>query len=64
MAEWISVKERQPEVHQKVLVCYESGRVEIDFRLSWGGYVLESQQGKVTHWMPLPEPPKEEVHHE
>ena len=60
MPEWISVKEQVPDINQNVLVCYESGRVDTDFRLPWGGFVLEGRYGKVTHWMPLPTPPKGE----
>lgn len=62
MAEWISVKERLPEDD---IVCILTDGVSdaIGYRgkvfgwhLMWTDYLEES---KVTHWMPLPEPPKE-----
>ena len=67
--EWISVTERLPEKEDTYLVYTERGSVysshfyaEMKFA---SGYVREaswSQRGKVkvTHWMPLPQPPKGE----
>lgn len=60
---WISVEERLPDVAEKVLtyngdfvsenwlctVASKVGRVKV-----WA-----YSEGFVTHWMPLPEPPKE-----
>jgi hypothetical protein len=69
MSEWISVEERLPEQIGPILACYtEFNRCESPIRVvGWvfftsskqfaipsGGYAKE-----VTHWMPLPEPPKE-----
>lgn len=62
---WISVKERLPENGQKIIAafCGSGGQVadqaiysngEFDFA-SWA-YVWADN---ITHWMPLPEPPKE-----
>ena len=57
---WISVKDRLPEEKVKVLVVLGSNirgkRICIDQRISgnWRGLGC-----LVTHWMPLPEPPKE-----
>ena len=57
--QWISVKDRLPEDASDVLIAWADGVSEACFcdetwcregrRLLW-----------VTHWMPLPEPPKEE----
>ncbi len=60
--EWVSVEERLPEDYQRVLCLFESGTMEVSFRASVKGFCYEGfkQTGKVTHWMPLPEPPKEE----
>ncbi len=63
---WISVKDKLPNSISNVLVYAthtddEECRVEVGFydkRIgSWAGcptYILNN----VTHWMPLPEPPK------
>src|SRR6516225_11442473 len=69
---WISVKERIPEIFKKVLVyspseledaenitvdfCYKNAEQEIVF-----DYAYKSP----THWMPLPEPPvKQTINHD
>ena len=55
---WISVKDRLPEPNQKVLAyrADSKGTYE-EYRLCFGWAL----KGAITHWMPLPEPPKEEV---
>ena len=58
MSEWISVEERLPERLVDVLLCYGDGSIGIDCWFDGlGGFLLEDFHGKVTHWMPLPEPP-------
>lgn len=59
---WVSVKDRLPEDYQRVLCLFESGTLEVSFHASVKGFCYEGfkQTGKVTHWIPLPEPPKEE----
>ncbi len=56
---WISVKDRLPETRKRVLVfikkpanytSIDTDRMVDDKWVRWGRYV--------THWMPLPEPPK------
>lgn len=72
MGEWISVKDRLPKKYQYVLAAFPNGemvvacvfdydedvvywRVQID--MGW-----ESDMDfDPTHWMPLPEPPKEDT---
>lgn len=61
---WISVEERLPEEKRRVVVTWH-GRV-FDAVYLWNGS-FETHDGililagrDVTHWMPLPEPPKEE----
>ena len=61
--EWISVKERLPEDSRSVILCTRSRIVGVGFyskttrnwvqHYSGGGIYVD-----VTHWMPLPEPPK------
>lgn len=60
--EWISIKERKPEPLVRVLV-YHEGRGGVRISEMFGAvceFGLETMYGKVTHWMPLPEPPKGE----
>ena len=58
---WISVKERLPEKRVRVLCKCRAGIYEV---LRWTGnswhhdYRHNYMSGFVTHWMPLPEPPK------
>lgn len=60
--EWISVQERLPEQFQSVL-SYRGNKVlfEVDFIDEQGKWYSQCKYSttKVTHWMPLPEPPKE-----
>lgn len=56
---WISVEERMPEKHKGVIVHCNDGFLTLmcyDGRdWQWNG----KQDNSVTHWMPLPQPPKE-----
>lgn len=63
--EWISVKEGLPERRTNVLCYYqyepESPNVICEntyYGRKHGGGLWLSDGSKVTHWMPLPEPPK------
>lgn len=57
---WISVKERLPEQYKKVLVSNGEYRWVSSYLDSVGlFYELRPFTGQPTHWMPLPEPPKE-----
>lgn len=61
--EWISVKDRLPEKNSIVLVCMDNGqyKVVLTSHLSSNGeWISYDKNLKVTHWMPKPEPPKEE----
>ena len=63
---WIPVTERLPELHTKVLCCGIMGGRFIAELSEWGlgNRYWDKRDGKgcpkVTYWMPLPEPPKEE----
>ena len=53
MAEWISVKERLPEDGKYVLAySADDDFMKVEARHHFGVF-------QITHWMPLPEPPKE-----
>ena len=62
--EWISVKDRLPEnVKEGLLIALRWGAVDIGWCEDgrWGSqFVDEYEDGEVTHWMPLPFPPKGE----
>lgn len=63
---WISVEERLPENKKKCLIYRESGTIK---GFCFGRYNIKNGVWDcgvqnilihgVTHWMPLPEPPKE-----
>ena len=67
---WIPVTERLPEERHPVLVTYlgyndklpKSDMVAMCDDGDWYWYYDESKcKVAITHWMPLPEPPKEET---
>ena len=72
VGEWISVKDRLPEENERVLACYINPlRKDRPPRMMVGeGTSTQIVKGKVylwcggwrsiTHWMPLPQPPKGE----
>ncbi|HII3688448.1 TPA: DUF551 domain-containing protein [Pasteurella multocida] len=56
---WISVKDRLPSEREDILICTNRGKIKIAWRddvffMSLLTYHLSS----VTHWQPLPLPPK------
>lgn len=59
---WISVDERLPEEGETVLCYYESDLMGVCTRLHeiWeDSYGYWESDDAITHWMPMPEPPKE-----
>lgn len=70
MDNWISVANRLPAETGKYLVCrkFQDGRqgVGVDVfysgqgKTAWKNDFIIGIGGTVTHWMELPEPPKEE----
>ena len=59
-SKWIPVTERLPEYETEVLTYRKSGvSVEVRWRTYWDND--EFSDYPVTHWMPLPHPPKEEL---
>ena len=64
--EWIPVTERLPELGERVIctdgyAVFEQYRVELSCVYGmWDRGGLKSPMQAVTHWMPLPNPPKGE----
>ena len=59
MSEWISVEDRTPREGKKVLVTYV-GVYDYDLVIFWRDRKNDHYGHQpATHWMPLPEPPKE-----
>ena len=62
--QWIPVTERLPEEYTTVLVCGEDGVEPGRFYGKSGFWTYDQYEQDpifaVTHWMPLPEPPKGE----
>lgn len=55
--EWITVEDRLPNTYESVLV-FRNGRIQKDYRIENGYFNYDYAGNKVTHWMPLPTPPK------
>lgn len=58
-SEWISVEDRLPKQWETVLVFCDGIR-STDFISSTGRWYEHIDHDSVTHWMPLPNPPKGE----
>lgn len=69
--QWISVKDRLPEIKQDVLMCFDSGNMAVGFWYDGDEditfWCANTDDGWYTdcdcmplYWMPLPELPKEE----
>lgn len=56
---WISVKDRLPEPKENAICINRHGDMMIGTYTEWGWMFPCYFEGP-THWMPLPEPPKEE----
>ena len=63
--EWVSVDDRLPEIGEIVLACgkrhatsgmFQGASIKNPKLWNWKGNTLK----QVTHWMPLPQPPKGE----
>jgi hypothetical protein len=76
MSNWISIKDGLPSDDKLKVVRYKDSRRDKHLGIALSRYYLPSNQTKtfywciefgntqptkVTHWMSLPEPPKEEI---
>lgn len=56
--QWISVKDRLPEIGQQILI-YDKYGIELGSLYDTDSFCGNSRYNeKVTHWMPLPQSPK------
>ena len=65
---WISVKDELPPRELNILAVNGHGRIKIlalwkkeDKRWTWIEDSRFTHRNDITHWMPLPEPPEEEL---
>lgn len=68
MNTWISVKDKLPDLYNKVLICWSGTNLKhIDISMivdsdcdvwNWSDFNIEDKHS-ITHWMPLPELPLE-----
>ncbi len=62
---WINVNDSLPPQGERVLVYCSSGLIDKGYRLGglwerdWAGMTFKEAGYKITHWMPLPEPPQQ-----
>lgn len=56
---WISVEERLPAKYDSVITADKHGNVRFNYLIS-EKYGTWSTGYHISHWMPLPEPPKED----
>lgn len=62
MNKWIKVEDRLPDYDVDVLACFRG-------QFHWVQFVAQMREGELqaagyalpTHWMPLPNPPKEKA---
>lgn len=65
MSEWIKCSDEMPEENSKVIAFTAYGEMIFDMHYKWEKYDNEWMseytlwRGRVTHWMPLPEPPED-----
>ena len=59
--EWISVKDRLPEKDEIVIICTDENFIYAGELIGDTWFLdNDSWTATVTHWMPMPEPPKGE----
>ena len=55
---WISVEDRLPEQGEKAICIAADGDMMIGKYTEWG-WMFPCYFEELTHWMPIPQPPKE-----
>lgn len=57
---WISTTEKKPSPNERVLVYHSGYGITVGFMHTWGEWnIKQAYPENPTHWMPLPEPPKD-----
>ena len=56
---WISVNEREPRRLQRALIYSPAGNRIASGVYTEVGFITHAVRGEITHWMEIPEPPKE-----
>ena len=60
-SEWISVEERLPDGNGRFLTVDKKGDMMVCYwEKRFGWFASVCNKNAITHWMPLPEPPKGE----
>ena len=59
LGKWISVKDRLPEIGTLALVFGSAGAMTVARYIAGAEWVVPGMFSAITHWMPLPAPPKE-----
>lgn len=63
--EWIKIENQLPELNKKVLIYLSHGTIKVDerykslYKNQIGAWRNTYPDKNITHWMPLPEPPKQ-----
>ena len=61
LPQWIPVTVRLPEARTRCVTISRDGDYGLGVYTTDYGWMFPYYMGKTTHWMPLPEPPKEET---
>jgi len=61
---WIPCSERMPKNEKPCAVVTETGGIGVSRMMGRNHYEWALFGQRVTHWMPLPEPPESEAQHE
>jgi hypothetical protein len=61
MSQWISVKDRLPDVEQKVWACFKGQFEWVQYPAIMTAHlgIFANGYAAASHWMPLPNPPTE-----
>ena len=60
MNDWISIKDKKPKNGQHIIGLWHWGNEHAHYESNIGSTIYHKNEiGNMTHWMPLPEPPKD-----